>query len=591
MSRSGALAGCREQAAPIQATEFAVKTRSDEAETLTSTWQPAYFALLACLVMSAGLVAFYLYWIEPLVFLPADILMWAETDFVGDIIKLRIGAPIYTPPGDSNSLIYTPAAPMLTYAISWIIGSPTSIAAWRLIQLGFVSCAALLATSCCRKLYRLAFPQHRTAFSKTWLCFTFLAMLLAGTAPRTNSFVYTLHADALALLVSVFSFWTLLLYMEAPGWRRVLLMAVCPALGYLTKQLLIVWSIVMFLFLILNDHRRWERVALFAGAAGAFIVIAVGVCYLLWGDAFIFWTFTVMGGDRKRVNFSIDAHGLSLLRSLEHTLRAWLDIAVGIVGGWLILHGANIRRLGPLWIAWLVLIAGEAFSSGAGWGVLYHFGPGVLIGSIWLFAALPMVWPRIESHVDGSVLLSSSAQSLAMMTGVLTVFMMLHVVPTAEGEGRSWQRPGGLADVYRYIADIEREFDGLPADKVLLDVGNWIYLRHSVLAKDRAISLADQPAGGIYANTNVMVSRIQSNTYEKILVRDFHSPYFLYDWPTVGVGHWERPSGIRKALLENYEEVRVIPAPTGASELQQQIAHIGPVSVLVPKRGANTPSN
>ncbi len=583
MNRAGLLKERVQPAASVATrdpTGIAVPT---EAKGLTSIWQPAYFALLAGLGMAAGLVGFYLYWVWPLLLFPADILMWAETDFVGDIIKLRLGMPVYTAPEYSNSMIYTPAAPLLTYGISWAIGQPTSIAAWRLIQLGFVVCAALLATSCCRKLYGLAFPHRPMAFPKTWLGFTFLAMFLASTSPRTNSFVYTLHADALALLVSVFSFWTVLLYLEAPSWRRALLMAVCPALGYLTKPFLISWMAVMFVFLVLHDHRRLGRLMLFAVSAVVSIVIAVGTCYLLWGDAFIFWTFTVMGGSRKQLNLSIDAHGVSLLRSLEHTLRAWLEIAVGIAGGWLMLRGANFRGLGSLWVAWLALIASEAFSSGAGWGVLYHFGPGVVIGSIWLFAALPGIWPRIEAHVGPSALLSSSAHSLAALAGVLTIFMMLHVVPAADGEGRDWQRAQGLSDAYRYIADIEEEFEGLPADKVLLDIGNWIYLRNSVLQRDRAISLADQPPGGIYENTDVMVSRIRSKTYERILVRDLHSPYFLYDWQTSGLGHWDRPSGVREALLDSYEEVRVIPAPAGAGQLQRQIEHIGPVSVLIPR--------
>jgi hypothetical protein len=87
--------------------------------------------LLLCLGLAVVLVSYYIKFIQPFVFLPADILMWAETNFVGDIIKLRVGAPIYTAPSDSNAFIYTPAAPILTYLISWLLGEPTSIVAWR----------------------------------------------------------------------------------------------------------------------------------------------------------------------------------------------------------------------------------------------------------------------------------------------------------------------------------------------------------------------------------------------------------------------------------------------------------------------------
>jgi len=121
-------------------------------ESTPSIWSLNYFSLLFCTVISVVLVLFYLYIIKPYVFLPADILSFAETNFVGDIIKLRIGEPIYTVPEDNNSLLYTPGAQILTYAISWLIGQKTSIVVWRIIQLFFVTCAALLATFCCRIL-------------------------------------------------------------------------------------------------------------------------------------------------------------------------------------------------------------------------------------------------------------------------------------------------------------------------------------------------------------------------------------------------------------------------------------------------------
>jgi hypothetical protein len=61
----------------------------------TSVWSLSYFSLLFCTIISAVLVLFYLYIIKPYVFIPADILSWAETNFVGDIIKLFIDAPVY----------------------------------------------------------------------------------------------------------------------------------------------------------------------------------------------------------------------------------------------------------------------------------------------------------------------------------------------------------------------------------------------------------------------------------------------------------------------------------------------------------------
>src|SRR3990167_2826197 len=280
-------------------TERDISTYQVDIETKYSIWSLRYFSLFLCLVISILLVLFYLYNIKPYVFLPADILMWAETNFVGDIIKLRTGTPIYTPPENSNSFIYTPGDQLLTCAISWIIGKETSIVTWRVIQLCYVSCAALIATICCHILFKQAYPSQRKPFSKTWLAFTFFTLFLAATAPRTNKFSHCLHADALALLISMLCFLTMLLYLKSPSWKRIILMAVCPALGYFTKQFLVNWSVVMLIFLLLHNYKNIKSLALFIITTATFIAITIGICYLIWGDAFFFWTFKIMGGDRK----------------------------------------------------------------------------------------------------------------------------------------------------------------------------------------------------------------------------------------------------------------------------------------------------
>jgi hypothetical protein len=549
-----------------------------------STWSPGYLSLLVCLLISIVVVLFYLYQIMSYVSLPADILMWAESNFVGDIIKIRTGVPLYTNPADSNSGIYSFAAPLFTYAISWVIGKSQSIVAWRMIQLGFAVCSALIATICCRRLYSLAYPNHRVAFSKTWSAMTFFAMFLFATAPKANSFAHCLHAEAMALLVSTLSFWTMLYYLKSPSWKRIILMAVCPASGFLIKQVLLGWAAVMFVFLLFRNPKDIKRLAFFVASAIAFFGIAIGLCYLLWGDNYIFWTFKVMGGARSGISLSTQAVNVSLPRSIDHIIRLWPEIAMGFLGGWLILRGRHsIRNLGPIWLGWILLIGIEAFSSGVAWNVLWHFGPGVFIGGIWLFSALPRFWPTAKRTTDSDFpVLLNWQRSVLGVVGILTLFTVMHVVPTGDkDEARYWKRRPS-PDIYRYISDIEREFEGISPDKVLLDIGNWIYLRQSFLAKDRAISLADQPVGGIYENFEGMVRRIRSQTYEKILLHDFHSPFFLYDWED-----WERSSGVKEALLENYDEVRMIPAAQGDNERPPIIMHTGPVSVLVPKPGSS----
>lgn len=539
-----------------------------------------YVSLILCCALAAVLVLFFLLMIKPLVSLRADILMWEETDFVGNIIKLNIGAPLYTAPSDSNSLIYNPAAFLLTYAIAWLFGQTKSIVALRLIQLGYVVVAALIATVCSRKLYRLAFPEHTLRFNKTWTIFIFLALFLAATAPNANKYVYSLHVDALSLLVSIVCFWTMLRYVENESLKNLFIMAVCPALGFLTKQFLISWMGVMFVFLLIQHPKNFKRLMLFVLLSSGFVVIALGTCYLIWGDNYLFWTFKVMGGVRKQIVFTPDTYSISLARSIDHLVRVWPEIFVGVIGGWLLIRERNIRHLGSLIAAWLVLVVSEAISSGAGWSTLYHFGPGVLIGAVFMFSALPQVWvSNVEKSDAESTAIHKWARAFVMVGAVAAIFTAWRVMPTGDkNEGRYLRGIQSSHDVNRYITDIEREFDGMEVDKVLLGVGNWIYLRHNVLQKDRAVSLADQPLGGIYENFDVTVGRIRSKTYQKILVQDFNSQFFLYEW-----SEWPKPSGFRDALLEHYVLVKTIEPPNGSPSLSSQIMNSGPVTVFVPR--------
>jgi hypothetical protein len=536
--------------------------------------------LIFCIALAFVPVVFFLLLIQPLVFLRADLLMWEETDFVGNIIKFNTGAPLYTAPEDSNSLIYNPAAFVVTYAIAWIFGLTYSVAGLRLIQIGFVVCAALLATVCARKLYRLAFPERVMSYGALWAVFTFLALFLAATTPYTNKFVYVLHVDALALLVSVGAFWAMLRYAEKDDWKNLLLMAIFPAVGFLTKQFLIGWTAVMLVFLLIYQPRNYKRLAVFAALSIGFIALAFAACYLLWGDNWIFWTFEVMGGERKRIVFSPDSYSISLVRSADHLIRVWAEIFVGVIGGWFLLRGGgqNARRVAALAGAWLALVAGEAVSSGASWSVLYHFGPGVLTGAIFMFAALPAVWTETAENKTEFPLAFRWARVFVLTGAVAAIFLAWNVVPNGDkNHPRYFRGVQASADVDRYVADIEREFEGQEIEKVLLGVGNWIYLRRDVLQKDRAVSLADQPLRGMYENFDVTVKRIRGKTYRKILVQDFHTPFFLYDW-----SDWERPSGVRAALLENYVEIRLIEPPKGNQLLASQILNAGAVSVFVP---------
>lgn len=561
---------------------FSIRKQADEIRTKLSknNFSVEYAGLVFSCLLALLLILFFLVLIKPLVFLRADILMWGETEFVGNMIKLNIGMPLYTNPSDSSSMIYNPAAYLLTYSIAWLSGQTKSVVAFRLIQIGYVVLASLIATVCARKLHRIVYPNRKIRYPKTWFIFTFLAMFLVATSPNVNTFVYSLHVDALSLLISIFSFWTILNYLENENRKNLLLMAICPALGFLAKQFLISWIGAIFIFLLILNPKKIKSIGLFLAVAAGLIALAIGGCYLIWGDNYLFWTFELMGGSRKQIVFSPDENfKISLARGFDHLARVWLEIFVGIIGSWLLLRDSstrNLSRIVSVIVAWLAIVGSEVVSSGAGWDVLYHFGPGAMIGAIFMFAALPKMWESTSLEFS---FIQEWSRAFVLVAVVVAIFMAWHVVPTGnKNESRYIRGIQSSPDIERYLSEIENEFEGMQSEKVLLGAGNWIYLRHDVLQKDRAVSLADQPFGNIYKNFEVTNSRIRSKTYQKILLQNFDSPNFLYEWNL-----FPKPTGFREALLENYVEIKVIPPPKGNSSLPSQILLAGPVSVFIPR--------
>ena len=191
-----------------------------------------------------------------------------------------------------------------------------------------------------------------------------------------------------------------------------------------------------------------------------------------------------------------------------------------------------------------MVMAIQAYTSGIGFQV-NHMGPGVVMAGCWFMVSLVRVWPtRSESDPRWRypvVQAGAAAIVVLLLTGMGFVREPRRAVPE---------------DLDRYIAEIEREFQDLPADQVLMDVGSWIYLREGVLMKDRSgpVSLhvgANQPEINRAALAPT-IARIESRQYRRILARELDTPRTAYDFQ-------DRGSGVKAAMLQHYRIVRRIP--------------------------------
>ena len=101
--------------------------------TVTNRW-PELTAMAFALSVAILCSLFFFDSMLPWILFPADVLTWSESGFVGNVIKLKVGSPLYLAPERSNSVIYTPAAPVVSYGILKFLGVAVSVPALRLIQ-------------------------------------------------------------------------------------------------------------------------------------------------------------------------------------------------------------------------------------------------------------------------------------------------------------------------------------------------------------------------------------------------------------------------------------------------------------------------
>jgi hypothetical protein len=135
-------------------------------------------------------------------------------------------------------------------------------------------------------------------------------------------------------------------------------------------------------------------------------------------------------------------------------------------------------------------------------------------------------------------------------------------------------------DFFRYVSDIEKEFQGLPAEAVLMDTGTWVYLRENTLMRDRSAPVSlhvgkNQPEIN-HAVLSATIRRIEQKTYAKILARQLDTGHTWYDFQ-------DRGSGVKAAILANYHEIRRIPGVQGITHWWPEHL-VADILVLIPSQ-------
>jgi hypothetical protein len=194
------------------------------------------------------------------------------------------------------------------------------------------------------------------------------------------------------------------------------------------------------------------------------------------------------------------------------------------------------------------------------------------MAGVWFLAGLASVWNGAEK--------SRKPADLAGWISAGAVTAAVALMFSGMGLVRIPMRPVS-DDAYRYVREIEKEFQGQPANKILLDGGTWVYARDRVIMGDRVAAvnmLADSSSDVAFS---AFLTRIAAKRYSKILVRNLHGPDFRYE-----NSHWPKPGAIRKALLDNYREtghIRAAIGPSGIIKWTDDPYQFGEIAILEPK--------
>ncbi len=324
-------------------------------------------------------------------------------------------------------------------------------------------------------------------------------------------------------------------------------MALMPTLGFLLKQYLLVWGIVFVVYLWLDGRYTLRRVLLFGGLCFGLWGATVGVCLAAWGSPFFYWVFQVMGG-----------HEISVTKMADRFVDAAPYLLPGFFGGIVLLRGSQRKALLPLWAGWIILTLAGIYTSGVAFSPT-HLGPATLVGSCFALAAVAMLLSR-EGSSGGDYV----HQWLHLSIGVIVVATYL--------VGIGYLRPTSYRvspDLSRYVRDIEREFEGLPVERVLLDSGEWIYLRHNLLMKDRIPILLTHRR-----RSADLLERVRAQAYDRMLIRQMPNGNYVLDMDV--------HKGTMEIVKKYYREVRRIPGVRGMETWRYYFLTLSDISVFEP---------
>ncbi len=465
---------------------------------------------------------------------PLDLLLWSESPFVQDMVKLNRGRCPYSPADQNNSFVYNPGAPLITWGLSRLFGRYGDLTFARGLQVAFTLLACGLAWATARVLIRGRTsdgPETTKPLHPIMIVGLALVVCAAGLNPAVSPYIDLLHNDALALLTATAGLAALALR-ERTGARRWLLWAApLPMLAVLAKQTGSVVWIGMILGVLIQD-RKFRSAAQFALASGAYIA-AMAVGLTLWSHGWwTFWTMRVLAQQPIAGQIGLGTNA-AVIPSLTLPLLVLLL--------WLAIHLARPRVTREPTVISSALYVGLLSGS----ATLTSFKVGACGPNHWGAAGLGMTTLAVAAA--GRLLITPRQPQLvrlAVPLGLLLTVALLHRTT----------RPLPGPDEYRTAALLMNTFAQTDASRTLIDHGTLPYLKRNIIPIDRSNPILEVSTGGV-GQVDQTVDRMLSQKYQRILIHDFgNCPWYVQVMGAIQIAYEPkfRLSGSRRRSIVSY---------------------------------------
>ncbi len=418
---------------------------------------------------------------------PCDFLLWAESPFMTDMLKLASHRPLPGDPGDLNGFVYAPGLAYLTYAVLAPFGVALDIRWARLVSvalgLGAAACAAAITTTVMPRPPLPAALRHGGVLGVAVAALLVLGNL-TGDVPHPDN-LHALHVTATMLLCC--------LALRRGSFACALAAVAVAGLGGLCKQPAAL-TVVGALVALLGGH-AWG-----AGRALALVGVGLAVAGAALG--------ALLGPTSARL-FALEIPAAHILQPE----KLWL-LADAFGDG----HRLLLLALAPWGVAWLwhsgerfgrqYLLAWAALGVTAVLPALSAFlkfmgAENNLLGlSLWLFL---VAWPVLASGGAGESMVAAVARRSVALLLVLSLVPMKSI-------------PAG--DAHRYCQElIDRIGEDVRAGRrVLLAHGTTPLIRNGVLEvpRDRANTMMEIVMARRPDLLAPMRARLAASAYDRV---------------------------------------------------------------------------